>query len=179
MPALAIGLLLVLVIPVFALVRGVSVEPYPGWLWLVPGLFAQGGIAEEILFRGYLFYHIREGRPFWRAARLSLGPFAAVHLLLFVTMSWPVALASVGLAVAATPPSAYLFELGGNTIWGPAMLHFVIQGAVKVIQLRGEEGSLFPIVWMAACASLPWLVFLVRGPVRPQSVAPRAASFGP
>ena len=166
--ALAIGLLLVLVIPVFARVRGVSLEPYPGWLWLVPGLFAQGGIAEEILFRGYLFHHIREGRPFWRAALLALGPFAAVHLWLFVTMPWPVALASIALAVAVTPPLAYLFELGGNTIWGPAVLHFVIQGAVKVIQLPGEGGSVFPVVWMAACASLPWLVFLVRRPVRPQ-----------
>jgi membrane protease YdiL (CAAX protease family) len=173
--ALAIGLLLGLVVPAFALVRGVSVEPYLGWLWLLPGLFAQAGVAEEILFRGYLFRHVREGRPFWRAVLLGLGPFAAVHLVLFRTMPWPIALAAVALAVAATPPLAYLFELGGNTIWGPAILHFVIQGAVKVIQLPGEESPLFPIIWMVACASLPFLVFLVRRPVLPQPTAPCAA----
>ena len=173
--ALAIGLLIGLVIPLFALVRDVSVELYPGWLGLLPGLFAQAGVAEEILFRGYLFRHVRAGRPFWRAVLLGLAPFAAVHLMLFQTMPWPVALAAVALAVAVTPPLAYLFELGGNTIWGPAILHFVIQGAVKVTQLPDEESPLFPIVWMAACASLPFLVFLVRRPVLPQTATPRAA----
>jgi membrane protease YdiL (CAAX protease family) len=42
---------------------------YPGWTLLVGGLFAQAGIAEEVLFRVYLFRHIREGRAFWPAAR--------------------------------------------------------------------------------------------------------------
>jgi hypothetical protein len=39
-------------------------------------------------------------------------------------MSWPVALAAVGLAVVLSFPLAYLFELGGRTIWAPAILHF-------------------------------------------------------
>jgi membrane protease YdiL (CAAX protease family) len=172
--ALAIALLLALIIPAFAAVRGLSVESYPGWVWLLPGLFAQAGIAEETLFRGYLFHHVREGRTFWRAVLVSLVPFAAIHLLLFRTMPWPVAMAAVALAVAVTPPLAYLFELGGNTIWGPAILHFVIQGLVKIVQIAGEASIVFPIVWMAACGTVPFLLFLVGPAVTRAPIAPRA-----
>ncbi len=76
-----------------------------GWLRLVPGLFAQAGLAEEMLFRGYLFRHLRAGRSFARAAWAAAGPFAAVHLVLFLTMPWPVALAAVGLAVVLSFPA--------------------------------------------------------------------------
>src|SRR5262245_56167198 len=39
----------------FVRAKGMTFSFYPGWLSLVPGLFAQAGIAEEVLFRGYLF----------------------------------------------------------------------------------------------------------------------------
>jgi membrane protease YdiL (CAAX protease family) len=163
-----VGMLLLLVIPAFAAAGGLAVAMYTGWLWLLPGLLAQAGVAEEVLFRGYLFHHVRQGRPFWRAAFLSMGPFAMVHLLMFLTLPWPVALAALGLAMVVAFPLAYLFELGGNTIWAPALLHFVIQGAVKVVLLSGESSALFPLVWMAACAGIPYLVFLVPRPATSQ-----------
>src|SRR5262245_2716528 len=53
--AATISGLLLLSIPVFALLTGSSFSFYPGWGWLVPGLFFQAGVAEETLFRGYLF----------------------------------------------------------------------------------------------------------------------------
>ena len=83
-----------------------------------------------------------------------------MHLALLLTMPWPVALAAIGLAIALSFPLAYLFELGGNTLWPPAVLHFVAQGAVKVV-VAPESGASLPIVWMAACATLPFLAFLV------------------
>jgi membrane protease YdiL (CAAX protease family) len=92
--ALGVGLLLLMVIPGYYVLTGVRFGMYPGWLWLLPGLFAQAGIAEEVLFRGYLFRHVREGRSFWRAAAVASGPFVLVHLILFLTMSWPLAAAS-------------------------------------------------------------------------------------
>jgi len=82
-------------------------------------------------------------------------PFVAVHL---ATLEWPVALAAVLLSTILSFPLARLFELGGNTIWAPALLHFVVQGAIKVVELRGDTG--LPIVWMAASALVPWLVFI-------------------
>jgi len=91
-------------------------------------------------------------------------PFVAVHLFLFLTMSWPLALASVLLAVVISFPLAHLFELGGRTIWAPAILHFVIQGAVKVVIVSDGGDALFPLVWMLASALLPLLVLFVARP---------------
>lgn len=88
-------------------------------------------------------------------------PFVSVHLVLFVSMPWPIALASVLLAIVISFPLAYLFELGGDTIWGPALLHFVIQATVKVVVFsQGAES--FAVAWMGASAVVPLLVFTVR-----------------
>ena len=154
------GALLLLVFPGYQALTGTSFEMYPGWGRLLPGLFAQAGIAEEVLFRGYLFGHVREGRPFWRAAMVSCAPFVAVHLFMFLTLPWPIALASVLLAAILSFPLAYLFELGDRTIWAPAFLHFIVQGAVKVI-VPFEESPRFPLVWIAASATLPFAVLLL------------------
>ena len=109
-----IGVVLVSIVFVFAQVTGASLSPFPGWTFLIPGLFAQAGVAEEVVFRGYLFAHLRRGRSFWCAATLSMLPFVGVHVFLFLTMPWPIALAAVLLAVALAFPLAYLFELGGR-----------------------------------------------------------------
>jgi membrane protease YdiL (CAAX protease family) len=167
--AAGIGLILMLAIPAFALATGAQPSLYPGWLVLLPGLFAQGGIAEEILFRGYLFGNVRQHHSFWRAAALSSGPFVAAHLLLFATMSWPVALAATLLAFVVSFPLSHLFEMGGRTIWAPALVHFVIQGAVKVVEMSGAPAS-YPMTWLAACAVVPWLAFASRAtPVASQN----------
>jgi hypothetical protein len=114
--------LVLLVVPTYALATGSSVATTEGWLRLVPGLFAQAGVAEETLFRGDLFGHLRPGRTFWRAASLSMLPFVAVHLVLFVTLPFWIALAALVLAVVTSFPMAQLFELGGATIC-PALRH--------------------------------------------------------
>lgn len=161
----ALGIILSLLITalVFMRVTDMTATFYPGWLALLPGLFAQGGIAEEALFRGYLFGHLRIGRTFWRAACLSMLPFVAVHLVLFTTMPWPIALASVVLSIIISFPLAHLYELGGKTIWGPALLHFVIQSTVKVLVIS-DRPEVFALVWMATSAFVPLLVFAVKGP---------------
>jgi hypothetical protein len=88
-------------------------------------------------------------------------PFVGVHLFLFLTMPWPIALAAVLLAVALSFPFAHLFEIGGATIWAPALLHFIIQGTVKVVVVSGDGRPAFPLVWMLASALVPWLSLLV------------------
>jgi membrane protease YdiL (CAAX protease family) len=162
----AICLLMLLSVPVFAWASGEAAGFYPGASWLIPGLFAQGGIAEEVLFRGYLFGHLRNGRSFWRAARLSMLPFVAVHLLLFATMPWPIAAAALVLAVVVAFPMARLYELGGATIWAPALLHFVIQGTVKVVVFPEASSLRFAVLWMAISAVVPMLVFVMPNPAR-------------
>lgn len=147
-----------------------SIALRAGWAWLLPGLFARAGLAEEVLFRGCLFRRVRAGRSFWRAVALASLPFVAVHLVLFLTMPWPVAVAAVLLSAILSAPLAYLFELGGGTVWAPALVHFVIQGAIKVVTPQGSA-ALLPLAWMAASAVLPFLVIFV--PRRPRAGAER------
>lgn len=165
--AAGVGLVLVLVLPAIAALTRTQATFRSDGLALLPGLFAQGGVAEEILFRGYLFGNLRRRHAFWRAAVLSAGPFVAAHLLMFATMSWPVALAATALALVTSFPLARLFELGGRTIWAPAIVHFVIQGAVKVVEMPGAA-MLYPMMWLAACAVAPWIVFAFRVPADSQ-----------
>lgn len=158
--------LLLLAVAVHARWTGSTVTVADGALWLLPGLFAQAGIAEETLFRGYLFGHLRVGRTFWRAATLSMPPFAGVHLTLFVTLPFGVALAALALAVVMSFPLARLYEPGGETIWAPALLHFFAQATVKVLVVAGEGSPTFPFIWMVASAVLPLLALLIGGPRR-------------
>jgi membrane protease YdiL (CAAX protease family) len=161
--AIGVAVVLWIIAMLFVRARGMTFTFYPGWVSLLPGLFAQAGIAEEVLFRGYLFRHVRAGRTFWHAAAVSMLPFVCVHLVLFLSMPWPIALASVLLAVVISFPLAHLFELGGNTIWPPALLHFVVQATVKVVVFSDRAES-FALVWMAASATIPLLVFAVKSP---------------
>lgn len=141
-----------------------AVRPWPGWPLLAIGIFAQAGIAEEALFRGYLFGRLYPGRSFRRAAVVAALPFILVHLLLFASMSWPVAAASLVLAASMSFPLSQLFELGGKTIWPPAIVHFVAQGALKLIVLPEARMQGIAIAWIVACTVLPWAVFLVPRP---------------
>jgi membrane protease YdiL (CAAX protease family) len=149
---------LMLTYPLYLLATGGGVSVHEGAGWLALGIFAQGGVAEEVVFRGYLYGHLRRRFAFWRAAGLSLAPFALAHLYLFLTMDWPVALAALALSMILTFPFAWLYELGGRTIWAPAIAHAVVQGAIKLLVVQDQT---FPLIWMAACVVALWLVFLV------------------
>ena len=150
--------------PLFAIATGTTLRLRADWFLLLPGLFAQGGIAEETVFRGFLFRHVRNGRSFWRAALLSSAPFIAVHLLLFFSMDWPIALAALLVALSISYPLAWLFERSGNSIWPCALVHFVVQGSIKLIDVPDQQLLPMAIAWMVVSASAPWLFFLILRP---------------
>jgi membrane protease YdiL (CAAX protease family) len=145
---------------------GAEIRLRPDAALLALGMFAQGGIAEETAFRGFLFRHVREGRPFWRAAFIAAIPFVAVHLLLFLTMDFTLALAALFVSLSMTFPLAWLFERAGNSIWPPAILHAVVQSAIKLVET--ESFQTLAIGWMALATLAPWLLFLMR----PRPTAP-------
>jgi hypothetical protein len=52
-------------------------------------------------------------------------------------------------------PLAHVFELGGDTIWAPAVLHFVVQSVPKVVTFENAEAAAsFPLWWMAVSGLL-------------------------
>jgi membrane protease YdiL (CAAX protease family) len=161
--AIAVGLSLLLLafFPVFAAVTNTPLTVRSDWLVLGIGLLAQAGIAEETLFRGFLYRHFRAGRTFWRAATLAAMPFVAAHLFLFLTLDFVVALAAVLVSVSLTFPLARLFDLAGGAIWPGAIVHAVIQGAIKLVEPASGDALPLSMAWMAASAVVPWVVFAV------------------
>jgi membrane protease YdiL (CAAX protease family) len=155
----ALAGLLLAYFPIFSMATGNPLRPVAGWPWLALGLFAQGGLAEEALFRGYLFRRLRERHSFRRAAWLSMVPFTAIHLVLFATLPAPLAAASVLLAVATAFPLTHLFEMGGGNVWAPALLHGTIQ-TIKLIEPPATHALEFPLGFMLCAAVLPFLAFL-------------------
>jgi len=160
--ALLVSLALLIYFPILGLVSGQPLGLRAGWPWIAIGVVLQGGIAEELLWRGYLFRHLRAAHGFWRAATLAMLFMVAQHTLLVWSLPLPIALAALVVALLSSFPLAHLFETGGNTIWGPALLHAVIQGALKVVVVPETSLLSAQLSWMAASVVVPYLAFLVR-----------------
>lgn len=159
---IGIGALMLGFYPIFAALTDASISLRRGWYLLLPGLFAQAGIAEEVLFRGYLFGQLRRRRTFWRAAWLSLPAFAIAHVALFFMMEPVLAAVATLLSIAVSLPLARLFDLGGSTIWAPALLHFVIQAAPKIVVAAPAVEMPLAVGWMAVAMVVPWIAFAIR-----------------
>ena len=165
--ALLVSLALLAYFPLFALVSGQPLQLRGGWQWIALGVLLQGGIAEELLWRGYLFRHLRATRGFWRAAAFAMIFMVAQHTFLLWQLPQPIAIAALVVALLSSFPLAHLFEVGGNTIWGPALLHAVIQGALKVVVVPEASLLTAQMGWMAVSVLVPYLVFLVRRAMDP------------
>jgi len=85
------------------------------------------GFGEEVIFRGFIFRHLRNGRPFWRASALSSALFSLMHLANFTAGFTPGVLVSVCISMAFTFllafPLCALFELGAGSIFGCCFFH--------------------------------------------------------
>jgi hypothetical protein len=84
-----------------------------------------------------------------------------------------VALASIILSTIISFPLSRLYELGGSTIWAPAILHFIVQATPKLVAMPGD--TTFPLVWIAASGAIPWLTFIIGSghpPHREQTAGP-------
>jgi membrane protease YdiL (CAAX protease family) len=156
-----LGLGLLCFFPLFALATGARLTVRADAALLALGMFAQGGIAEEVVFRGFLFRRLRLGRSFWQAARIAALPFVAVHALLFLTLDFPIAMASLLLALSLSFPLAWLFERSGGSILPPAIVHGVLQSAIKLVE-AGDQFLTMAIAWMIVGVLAPWALFLLR-----------------
>jgi membrane protease YdiL (CAAX protease family) len=162
---LSVGLSLMLFAcyPLITYLTGYSFTIPPGFVWTAVGLFALHGIAEEILYRGFLFHRLREGRSFLGAGWLTVMFFSLSHIPIIVTQGILVGGMAVLLSIASSFPFALLFEKGKNTIWGPALLHFSIDTIIPVLAAGefDENSQKAVMLWMAISAVLPYSLFLV------------------
>jgi membrane protease YdiL (CAAX protease family) len=125
------------------------------------GIVVFNGLAEETLFRGYVFGNLRQGRSFLHAGFISLLLFAAAHLYLFVGNPFIIALAGTLVALIAAFPMAYLFERGNNTIWAPVILHIVVHG-IRLFAIPEKLEMPVVMAWLALQIFLPLLLFAFR-----------------
>jgi membrane protease YdiL (CAAX protease family) len=111
---------------------------------------------EEATFRGFFFQWLRPGRSFFSAAALS-GVFWSLyhlpHLLPFYEMhdDYLSVFAQMGGAFVDAFASAYVFERGGNVIWGWMLVHIVDDSTTLIsISGYGNMPSQFPDLYVWA-----------------------------
>ncbi len=151
--------------PLFALVANTPLVAQPNWQWHVLRIVLVNGFAEEIMMRGFVFRHVREGRSFWRAAALATLYFAAYHIFLIFTAGPVVGIFGIIVALPIGLLTAYLYERGSNTIWGPGLLHAVYNAFALVFvfpaELQPIAGSLYLLTGIVI--SVIMLVWVYRG----------------
>ncbi|MFN8529782.1 MAG: CPBP family intramembrane glutamic endopeptidase [Anaerolineae bacterium] len=114
---------LTIFLPLLAILTNSTVALQPHWEWRLVNILLVNGFAEEIMMRGFVFRHLRTGRTFWRAAALSTLFFAIYHLPIILSLGLVVGIMAVVVAIPLGFLTAYAYERGTNTIWGPALLH--------------------------------------------------------
>lgn len=162
--AFVISVLLFLCYPLISSVTGHQFHFPQNWPLLATGVFALHGIAEEILYRGYLFRHLRKGRSFSKAAWIAVLFFTAAHIPIIINQGLLVGGMAVLLAVVSSFPLSYLYERGGNTIWAPAIVHFAIDTIIPIMAAGGtmDQSAQFVIIlWMGAAMLIPYISFLI------------------
>ncbi len=156
-PGLAVSVALLLAYPLLGAALNTTLALTATWPANLAGTFFTGGIAEEALFRGFLFGRLRRTMSFRRASLISMGVFSLAHLLLFTYLDWPIALLSTLLAVVTSVPLAYLFERGDNTIWSPALVHTTIR-TIGMVVTTDQNYMGLAAAWMVCCMVVPYVV---------------------
>jgi membrane protease YdiL (CAAX protease family) len=146
-------------LPLYARFNGIGLTPRPGWVQLLVGVVLVNGITEEAIHRGFVFGHLRSGHGFAGAATISAALFAGQHLYLIATMGWTVGLASVLLAALLAFPMAFVFESGGRSIVGPAILHTSSNAPAIILALPQDVMATALVMHMGVILVSIYLVF--------------------
>jgi len=158
--AAAVSGVVLLVFPVTAAVSGAAVALRPDWVWLLIGVFAFHGVAEELVWRGFTFRRLREGRSFWSAAWWTMPLIAATHLPIVITLGPATGLGAMAVAAVTSMPFAYLYETGRRSIWAPALVHTAID-AFKLVVIPAAALSTFSLLIIVVSLTVPLLALAV------------------
>ena len=161
--ALTITGALFLCYPMITMITGYEFVIPGDWLWLAVGVFALHGIGEEVLYRGFLFRHLREGRSFVKAAWMGVLFFTLAHVPMIFTLGPFVGGTAVLLAVVSSFPLSWLYEKGYNTIWAPAIVHFAIDTVIPILARGGSNADfqMAAVLWMGGSMLIPYIAFLI------------------
>lgn len=159
--ASAIGLGVIAVYPVVSWTTGTDFTLEPGWPLLLVSVFAFNGIAEELVWRGYAFRRLRQGRSFTRAVLATMPLIAATHIPIIASSGLTVGVAAMFVAAITSLPFAHLYELGRNTIWAPALVHTAID-SFKIVDVPDASRLTFSLALSLVSCTVPLLALAVR-----------------
>ena len=155
--ALVVGALLLLVYPVTTAVTGAAITLRPDWPWLLIGIFAFHGLAEELVWRGYAYRRLRVGRSFRAAVLWTMPLVALAHVPILITSGPVVGVAALTVAAVTSVPLAFLFDTGRSTIWAPAVVHTAID-SFKLVVIPAAAFTTFSLLVSAVSIVVPLLV---------------------
>lgn len=129
--------------------------------WLFVDTVIVGGVAEEALFRGFLFRMVLldDRRRFWRAAILTSILFGAEHGI-FSHLDWPVVL-HVADASMFGVIQCVLFHYSKNNLWLPICVHMFTNCAATLTALTDFSGTPLPIfsIYTVCLGVTTWIAF--------------------
>ncbi|MGE0592343.1 MAG: lysostaphin resistance A-like protein [Vicinamibacterales bacterium] len=159
--AVVVSLPMWLFLPLHGWLTHVPVTLNEEWLSILLGVILVNGVSEEVIHRAFVFGHLRETRGFWASATISAAVFAAQHTYLLATMGAVAGGASMALALAVAFPLALLYERGGHSIGGPAILH-TSSNAPMLLFVPPEAASVVLLPHMAVVLASMYLSFALR-----------------
>ena len=158
--AAAVSALILLVYPLTTAVTGAEFRLVSNWPWILLGVFAFHGLAEEIVWRGFAFRRLNAGRPFRTAVLWTMPLIAAAHIPIVVNNGVVVALGAMVVAAVTSIPFSYLYLTGRCTIWAPALIHTAID-SFKLVVIPPEAVTRFSFLLIAVSIVVPLLAFAV------------------
>jgi membrane protease YdiL (CAAX protease family) len=158
--AVGVSILVLGVYPLHAAVTGTALALRPDWPWVLVGVFAFHGIAEELVWRGYAFRRLRAGRSFGSAVLWTMPLVAATHVPIVLTMGVTVGIGAMAVAALTSLPFAHLYETGHRTLWAPALVHTAID-SFKLVIVPAAAATTFSLLLVAVSLLVPLLVLAV------------------
>jgi membrane protease YdiL (CAAX protease family) len=177
MPVLLVSAPLLAYYPVLGLLSGSAIPLREGWLLTAIGVFLQGGVAEEVIWRGFLFRHLRCGRDFWRASLVTMLFMVAAHAVLVESLDPLTAGVAIAVSAVIVFPMCHLFELDRGAIWSVALLHAAVQGLPKLFEPQPQLSPLSIVGWALLTTLVPLILFAFPRP-RPTPVPERVSTAG-
>ncbi|QYN38725.1 CPBP family intramembrane metalloprotease [Pseudonocardia sp. DSM 110487] len=155
--AVGVSTMVLGVYPLFAVVSGSTLALRADWPWVLVGVFAFHGLAEELVWRGYAFRRLREGRSFRSAVLWTMPLVAATHVPIVLTTGLAVGIGAMAVAAATSLPFAHLYEAGRRTLWAPAVLHTAID-SFKLFVIPVAAATTFSLLLVTVSLVVPLLV---------------------
>jgi membrane protease YdiL (CAAX protease family) len=165
----AVSALVLLVWPVTGALSGTSITLRPDWPVVLVGVLTLHGLAEEMVWRGYVFRLLAQDRSFWRAVCASMPLIACTHIPILLTSGPAVGVGAMCVAAVTSIAFSRLYVMGGNTLWAPGLLHAAID-SFKVVALPTAALAVYPFLIIGFSLVVPLLVLVV--PARPVSTPP-------